>query len=81
MSGPARALVSARRRGARAAASLAMLAILAIAISYASAQTGGNKGVPNALQGFSENRGQPIEIEAASSRSATSNGWRRSAAA
>ena len=61
MSGPARASGSTCRRGARAAASLA---ILAIAISFASAQTGGNKGVPNALQGFSENRGQPIEIEA-----------------
>src|SRR6185312_9129931 len=46
-------------------------AVLAIAVSVAAtsaalAQPGAGKGVPNALQGFSQNRGQPVQIEAAS---------------
>jgi lipopolysaccharide export system protein LptA len=40
--------------------------ILAAALSGVPAQTGTGKGVPNALQGFSQNRGQPVQIEAAS---------------
>ncbi len=36
-----------------------------IAISSAGAQPSGNRGVPNALQGFSQNRDQPVSIEAA----------------
>lgn len=44
---------------------VAALALLA-ALSTASAQpgAGGNSGPPNALQGFSQNRGQPVQIEA-----------------
>ena len=52
------AVIPAVRRAALAAA-----VVLAFR-SAAPAQTA-NKGVPNALQGFSENRNQPIEIEAA----------------
>src|SRR5581483_9412905 len=40
-------------------------AVLVASAAAASAQPGNNKGVPNALQGFSENRGQPVQIEAA----------------
>jgi lipopolysaccharide export system protein LptA len=42
--------------------------VVAAAPCAASAQPGNNggKGVPNALQGFSQNRGQPVQIEAAS---------------
>jgi len=47
-------------------ASAATALLLAVA-SPIVAQPGGtaNKGVPNALQGFSQNRGQPVQIEAA----------------
>jgi lipopolysaccharide export system protein LptA len=47
-------------------AGVAGVAILAAAGLPASAQPGAGKGVPNALQGFSQNRGQPVQIEAAS---------------
>jgi lipopolysaccharide export system protein LptA len=45
-----------------------MFAVFAATISCALAQPGNNTGtsVPNALQGFSQNRGQPVQIEAAS---------------
>jgi lipopolysaccharide export system protein LptA len=44
-----------------------VIAMLAIAAPCALAQPGNNgKSVPNALQGFSQNRGQPVQIEAAS---------------
>lgn len=43
---------------------LAAVALLALAIDGASAQSSAT-GVPNALQGFSQNRDQPIQIEAA----------------
>ncbi len=48
------------RRGALAAA------IMAAAMPAATAQSGTTKNVPNALQGFQQNRGQPVQIEAAS---------------
>lgn len=40
------------------------MAVLTIAVSEASAQSA-VQGVPNAMQGFSQNRDQPIQIEAA----------------
>jgi lipopolysaccharide export system protein LptA len=45
-----------------------VIALLAVAATAALAQPGNNTGtsVPNALQGFSQNRGQPVQIEAAS---------------
>ena len=60
MSPPLDLMAHACRCGALAAA------ILAAAMSVAPAQTSTGKGVPNALQGFSQNRGQPVQIEAAS---------------
>ena len=41
-----------------------MLAVPVHASAQPQPQSQANKGVPNALQGFSENRGQPIAIEA-----------------
>jgi lipopolysaccharide export system protein LptA len=41
-------------------------AVIVATAAAAMAQPGGGKGVPNALQGFSQNRGQPVQIEAAS---------------
>src|SRR6188472_3172253 len=38
---------------------------LAMSAGVAPAQTSGSKGPPNALQGFSQNRDQPVHIEAA----------------
>jgi lipopolysaccharide export system protein LptA len=52
-------------RLALAVALALMLAPAAVAQSGRAAPAPANKGVPNALQGFSENRGQPIAIEAA----------------
>jgi lipopolysaccharide export system protein LptA len=46
-------------------AAVAMV-LLAAAATGATAQPNSNKGVPNALQGFSQNRDQPVNIEAAS---------------
>jgi lipopolysaccharide export system protein LptA len=45
-----------------------MAAFVAAAMPYAMAQPGANSGktAPNALQGFQQNRGQPVSIEAAS---------------
>jgi lipopolysaccharide export system protein LptA len=40
-------------------------AIMIGAMPCASAQPNTGKGVPNALQGFSQNRGQPVQIQAA----------------
>ena len=55
------------RRPARAAmhCGVLLLALTAIAGADARAQ-GAMQGVPNAMQGFSQNRDQPIQIEAAS---------------
>jgi lipopolysaccharide export system protein LptA len=39
--------------------------ILAIAVPLVHAQRSTSKGIPNALQGFSQNRDQPVQIEAA----------------
>jgi lipopolysaccharide export system protein LptA len=46
----------------------AAIVLFAGTVTGALAQPGNNagKGVPNALQGFSQNRGQPVQIEAAS---------------
>jgi lipopolysaccharide export system protein LptA len=46
-------------------ASLIGCLALAAMVGAASAQSVTSQGVPNALQGFSQNQGQPIEIEAA----------------
>ena len=62
MSAPANISSWMLRRGAFGRGALAA-AILLVLTPCASAQNA-NKGVPNALQGFSENRSQPIEIEA-----------------
>ena len=48
------------------AAAVLAIAVSVVATSAALAQPGAGKGVPNALQGFSQNRGQPVQIEAAS---------------
>ncbi|QQN64346.1 LPS ABC transporter substrate-binding protein LptA [Bradyrhizobium diazoefficiens] len=53
-----------KRRAIFSAAALAVGAVL-IATGAARAQ-GSMQGVPNAMQGFSQNRDQPIQIEAAS---------------
>jgi lipopolysaccharide export system protein LptA len=55
-----------RRHSFAAAPYLALMVCAALWLvgSAVSAQT--QKGVPNALQGFSENRGKPVQIEAAS---------------
>lgn len=42
----------------------AALTCAAVSPSHAQAQTSTVSGVPNALQGFSKNRGQPIQIDA-----------------
>ena len=60
MTSPPNPLARTIRRGALA------LAIVVSAMAGAAAQPGAGKGVPNALQGFSQNRGQPVQIEAAS---------------
>ena len=60
MSAPAVGLARAWRCAALAAA------ITAATMPCAPAQTSTGKGIPNALQGFSQNRGQPVQIEAAS---------------
>jgi lipopolysaccharide export system protein LptA len=54
----------ARRNIANACA--AALALALFAAGDAHAQGGAVSGVPNAMQGFSQNRDQPIQIEAAS---------------
>ena len=45
---------------------LSVAALLVAASAAAFAQGAANKGQPNALQGFSENRNKPVQIEAAS---------------
>ncbi len=50
---------------ARQIAGAAFMAVLLAGVGDAAAQTP-DKGVPNAMQGFSQNRDQPIQIEAAS---------------
>ena len=54
----------ARRRGAIAVAAAAAL-LLVSPQAMAQPNASANKGVPNALQGFSQNRSQPVQIEAA----------------
>ena len=60
MSAPINALGCAIRRGALAAA------IMAGVTSGVLAQPSTSTSAPNALQGFSQNRGQPVQIEAES---------------
>jgi lipopolysaccharide export system protein LptA len=59
MTSLARNFTRACRRGALAAA------LAAMALSGAAAQNGSGSAVPNPLQGFTQNRGEPIEIQAA----------------
>src|SRR6195952_1261754 len=55
------------RRLARRAATRAAMAALAFAVAgQAAGAQSAVQGVPNAMQGFSQNRDQPIQIEAAS---------------
>jgi lipopolysaccharide export system protein LptA len=49
----------------RAFAAFAAASILMAVASSVMAQPNASKGAPNALQGFSQNRGQPVQIEAA----------------
>jgi lipopolysaccharide export system protein LptA len=58
------ASATAWRRTLRSGLPAALLMLAATSGAPAQAQSPANKGVPNALQGFSENRGQPIAIEA-----------------
>jgi lipopolysaccharide export system protein LptA len=44
----------------------AAIAMLTLAVPYAAQAQSAVQGVPNAMQGFSQNRDQPIQIEAAS---------------
>jgi len=53
----------AGRRGFGSLGGVAALLVLAVAAAHAQ---GAMQGVPNAMQGFSQNRDQPIQIEAAS---------------
>jgi lipopolysaccharide export system protein LptA len=58
-----------RSRPARSVAAIAALlaaAVLLAASHHGALAQGAQTGVPNALQGFSQNRDQPIQIEAAS---------------
>lgn len=48
----------------RVFAAVAVASILLAAAPNAMAQPNGSKGQPNALQGFSQNRNQPVQIEA-----------------
>ncbi len=50
----------------RATLGLSALFAFAVCVSAAQAQTSTVSGVPNAVQGFSKNRGQPIQIDALS---------------
>lgn len=56
----------ARRDCRRFALSAAVAGAVLCAASAAQAQGGSVQGVPNAMQGFSQNRDKPIQIEAAS---------------
>jgi lipopolysaccharide export system protein LptA len=59
--------VPALRRAACAVAAAMVLAlVLALGGAFAAQAQTAMQGVPNALQGFSQNRDQPIQIEAAS---------------
>jgi lipopolysaccharide export system protein LptA len=53
-------------RFARALRCTAFAAAIAVPAMPASAAQSSSKGIPNALQGFSQNRGQPVKIEATS---------------
>ena len=53
-----------RSRLSNACRALGAASILLAIASHAMAQPNASKGAPNALQGFSQNRGQPVQIEA-----------------
>ena len=53
-----------RSRLSNACRALAAASILLAVAPHAMAQPNASKGAPNALQGFSQNRGQPVQIEA-----------------
>jgi lipopolysaccharide export system protein LptA len=53
-----------RALAAVAAASILMAVAPSAVLPNAMAQPNASKGAPNALQGFSQNRGQPVQIEA-----------------
>jgi len=53
-------------REIRRVAVAALAALLLLAAAPASAQKAQNQGPPNALQGFSQNRNEPVKIQAAS---------------
>ncbi len=53
-------------REIRRIAVAALAALLLLAAAPASAQKAQNQGPPNALQGFSQNRNEPVKIQAAS---------------
>ena len=53
-------------RAIRRIAVAALAALLLLAAAPASAQKAQNQGPPNALQGFSQNRNEPVKIQAAS---------------
>jgi len=57
---------SNRRLGRRAATRAALAALAFVIAGHAAAAQSAVQGVPNAMQGFSQNRDQPIQIEAAS---------------
>jgi lipopolysaccharide export system protein LptA len=59
------AFATAWCRSRRSGLLVAALMLAGVFSTPAQTQGQANKGVPNALQGFSENRGQPIAIEAA----------------
>jgi lipopolysaccharide export system protein LptA len=42
------------------------VALICVAVPDAIAQRGADRGIPNALQGFSQNRNEPVQIEASS---------------
>jgi lipopolysaccharide export system protein LptA len=54
-----------RRRGELALAAIALALVFASAAYAEPAAAQKNQGIPNALQGFSQNRDQPVHIEAA----------------
>jgi lipopolysaccharide export system protein LptA len=55
-----------RRRGELALAAIALALVFASAAYAEPAAAQKNQGIPNALQGFSQNRDQPVKIQAAS---------------
>src|SRR3954471_11089359 len=55
-----------RNEGKRSVGAAAIVVIAALLATGAAIAQGSMQGVPNAMQGFTQNRDQPIQIEAAS---------------